>query len=562
MTAKNKSRHVVVFLAILVTAFMGAFFLWPISHLIWRGLAGEEGRLVEVSKDLRFIKIIGFTGLQALLSTLLTLILAAPLTWAVANRRFFGRSFALAAVMVPFVLPTTVVASAFMAVIDQFGLDNERFSLRHSLIAVLAAHVFFNISVVVRTVGVFWSQLDVTQEQAAASLGASPIKVWFEITQRRLAGAVAGSAVIVFLFTFTSYAVILILGGPSMATLETEIARWAVTRGDIPTASALALIQIASVLAMVALSSRLGRNSAASGGLVPDRARLLSGWKQSLSVYGVVTASLGALAVPIFVLVYRSVRIMPAGAVASRRSGVATAADAGFGFDHYLSLAERSRLLPVSSLQALGNSLKAGFVAAGIATTIGLAASLVAAGKTRWRRGIGMAALLPLGTSSVTLGFGMLISLDRGILDLRTSWWITPIAQALVGIPFVMRAIAGPLSAIDPLWREAASTMGATPFRVWREIDLRLIRRAVLSGAMFALAVSLGEFGASSFVARRPDSMTVPLAIERLLSTPGTTLRGQAMALSVILMLLSGGLAMASEIIGGDYDRKHRRHQS
>ena len=79
--------------------------------------------------------------------------------------------------------------------------------------------------------------------------------------------------------------------------------------------------------------------------------------------------------------------------------------------------------------------------------------------------------------------------------------------------------------------------LGASPLRIWRRIELPLLSRSLVVGATFAFAISLGEFGASVFVAR-PDTPTMPLVIYRLLGQPGTTNYGQALAMSVILLLV------------------------
>jgi thiamine transport system permease protein len=91
------------------------------------------------------------------------------------------------------------------------------------------------------------------------------------------------------------------------------------------------------------------------------------------------------------------------------------------------------------------------------------------------------------------------------------------------------------LRAVDPRMRQAAAVLGASPLRAWREVDLPLVRRALLIAAGFAFAVSLGEFGATVFIAR-PDRPTLPVAVARLLGRAGDLNYGQAMALSVILM--------------------------
>jgi thiamine transport system permease protein len=154
--------------------------------------------------------------------------------------------------------------------------------------------------------------------------------------------------------------------------------------------------------------------------------------------------------------------------------------------------------------------------------------------------------MLPLGTSAVTLGFGFIIALDEPPLDLRTSALLIPLAHTLVATPFVVRATVPLIRSIEPRLREAAAVLGAPPRRVWREIDAPVIARAVLIGGGFAFAVSLGEFGATLFIAR-PDVPTVPIAIFRLLGQPGALNFGQAMAMSTVLMLLAATAVLVIE---------------
>ncbi|NER32381.1 MAG: iron ABC transporter permease, partial [Symploca sp. SIO1C4] len=145
--------------------------------------------------------------------------------------------------------------------------------------------------------------------------------------------------------------------------------------------------------------------------------------------------------------------------------------------------------------------------------------------------------MLPLATSAVTLGFGFIISLNRPPLDLRSSIVLVPIAHALVGIPFVMRSLLPALRRISPQLREAAAMLGAEPLSVWWTVDWPLIRRALLVGAVFAFTVSMGEFGATLFIAR-PQTPTMPVAIFRFLGQPGALNYGRSLAMSSLLMLV------------------------
>lgn len=509
-----------VLAAVVPLLFLTLFFLYPIATLVARGLGGDIARLGEVLTEPRFLRIIWFTLWQALASVALTVVVAWPLTWAIANRRFAGRSLARVLVTIPFVLPTVVVAGAFIAVMDRFGLDRGSFQLRHTVLAILLAHAFFNVAVFVRTVGGYWSQLDRRAEEAARTLGASPLRAFVEVTFPRLRAAIVAALSIIFLFCFSSFAIILLLGGPRKSTIETEIYRWAVTRGDISTAAALSIVQIVAVVALVSANGWLTRRAGETRGLIVDRAVAPRSVRQRVSVVAAVATTGTYLGLPLLVLIERSL---------STGDGVTLA--------NYRGLGERVRLLPISAIDAVVNSLLFAVVAAGLALIIGgLASIVIVHGAPRVSRLVDLGMLLPLGVSAVTLGFGVLISLDRGVLDLRGSWWIVPITQSLIGIPFVIRSVVPVLRSINPRLREAAATLGANPAAVRREIDWRIGARALATGVGFSFAISLGEFGATTFVGRRPDLLTVPLAIERLLGTPGELLRGQAMALSVILM--------------------------
>lgn len=516
--------------------FLAVFFVYPVATLLARGLGSDISRLGEVLTQSRFLSIIWFTLWQALVSVALTVVVAWPLTWAIANRRFAGRSLARVLVTIPFVLPTVVVAGAFIAVMDRFGLDRGSFQLRHTVVAIVLAHAFFNVAVFVRTVGGYWAQLDRRAEEAARTLGASSLRAFMQVTMPRLRASIVAAVSIIFLFCFSSFAIILLLGGPRKATIETEIYRWAVSRGDISTAAALSVVQIAAVVALVMANAWLTRRAGSTRGVIVDRSVRPRSPRQRAAVVAAVAATGLYLAVPLGVLVERSL-----------------STGDGFGLENYRGLGERVRLLPISATDAVVNSLLFAVVAAGLALIVGGFASIVIVhGTPRLSRLVDLGMLLPLGVSAVTLGFGVLISLDRGVLDLRGSWWIVPITQSLIGIPFVVRAVVPVLRSIDPHLREAAASLGANPAAVRREIDWRIGARALATGVGFAFAISLGEFGATSFVGRRPDLLTVPLAIERLLGTPGDLLRGQAMALSVILMVVTAVVVLIGDRLHPD----------
>lgn len=536
----------------LPVAFFGVFFAYPVAAIVGRGLwdggSWQFGRIGEVLGRPDVLDVLWFTTWQALASTALTLLVALPGAYVTARYDFPGKRLLRAVVTVPFVLPTVVVGTAFLALLGRGGLLDEAWGIRldTTVWAILLAHVFFNYAVVVRTVGGLWAQLDPRQEEAARVLGAGRFAAWRTITLPALAPSLAAAALMVFLFTFTSFGVVQILGGPGFATLEVEIYRQTAQLLDLRTAAVLTLVQFAAVGAVLAVHAWTVRRRESALTLVDpaSTARRPRGVRQWALLGGVLTTVALLVLVPLGVLVERSLSTPD-----------------GYGVDYYRALGSLDAsggAFLVPPVHAVANSLKYALAATAIAVVVGgLAAAALARrpgpegrerGAGRLIRGFDALLMLPLGVSAVTVGFGFLITLDEPPLDLRASWILVPLAQALVGVPFVVRTMLPVLRAVDGRLREAAAVLGASPLRVWREVDLPLVRRALLIAAGFAFAVSLGEFGATVFIAR-PDNPTLPVAVARLLGRPGELNYGQAMALSTILMVVCAGALLLLERI-------------
>ena len=126
---------------------------------------------------------------------------------------------------------------------------------------------------------------------------------------------------------------------------------------------------------------------------------------------------------------------------------------------------------------------------------------------------------------------------------------LIPVAQALVATPLVVRAVSPTLLAIDLRLREAAATLGASPWRVMATVDLPAMWRGLGVAAGFAFAISLGEFGATSFLATA-DSETLPVLVAKLLGRPGSQNYGMAMAAAVVLAVLAGLVVLLSDMAG------------
>lgn len=511
-------------------AFLAVFFVWPVTAIVVRGLRPDgqwqPGVLGDVLTDPVIRRVAWFTLWQAALSTVLCVLVGLPGAALFARYRFAGKRIVWAALLVPFVLPTIVVGVALLGVFGPNGVSGV--DLSGTLTAILVAHVFFNYAVVVRTVGGTWSTLDPRVDDAARTLGASPVRTFLEITLPRLRASIASAASIVFLFTFTSFGVVLVLGSVRQRTLEVEIYDQTARFLHLDVAAGLALVQLVAVVLVLIWFGRTQRRRAVVLEQRPasELARRPVGWRAR----SFVAANLAFLAVlfgaPIVVLVAKSLRTPE-----------------GWTLDNYRSLdsLRRGSTSFVPPLDAVWNSLLFAAGATVIALLLGACAAWAIAGRgrgdsPRWTRWTDTALMVPLGTSAVTVGFGFFVAFGEAPLDLRSSPWLIPLAHAVVAMPFVVRLVVPALRSIDPELREAAGVLGASPFRVWREVDLPVVSRGLAAAAGFAFAVSLGEFGATVFLAR-PDRPTLPVAIYRALGRPGAINFGQAMALSVILML-------------------------
>ncbi|CAN5311862.1 iron ABC transporter permease [soil metagenome] len=497
-------------------AFLAVFFAWPVAAMIGRGVAPEGvidlGGFGEVFSRPRTVRLIGLTLGQAALASVICVLLGLPVAHVLYRLSFRGRALLRALVILPFVLPTVVVGVAFRTLLRGTPLDG-------TFAAIMMALVFFNVAVVVRTVGTAWEGLDPRQDDAARVLGASPARVFPTITLQLLGPSIAAAASIVFLFCATAFGVVLVLGGTKFGTIETEIYLLTTQFLDLRAASVLSVTQLVIVVALLAVVGRVRagtqRRVAAAG-----RPR-----RTDAPAPTAATPVTEALAVPVLALVERSLRT-----------------PTGYGLTNFalLSGTGSRNALVVPVWVALGNSLTTAVQATLIAMVIGLTASLVLSRSPRSplaRRALGAfdgALLLPLGVSAVTVGFGFLITLNQPPFDLRSSPVLVPIAQALVALPLVVRTVLPVLKSIDPRLRESAAVLGAPPWRVLRDVDLSVVARPALAASGFAFAVALGEFGATSFLAR-PDRPTLPVVIYRLIGLPGGDDLGMAIAASVVL---------------------------
>ncbi len=535
-----------ILLWLLPLSFLAVFFFFPLSKILSLTFTFE----VFTPENLRIAySALRFTFYQAFLSTLLTLLLGLPSAYLFARCDFRGKSLLRALTAVPFMLPTVVVAASFNALFGQRGLINTilQFSsslfplssfaqnihpssfILHPFLAILLAHVFYNTTIIIRIVGNALSSLDPKLEQTARSLGADSFRVWWNVTLPLLRPSLFAASLLVFLFDFTSFGVILLLGGSRFATLEVEIYLQAVKLLNLPLAALLSVIQLLCTLAFSLMYTRYAiRNTQQlSPRNTQQRPKTI---KQKLFVTALSLLLTAFFLVPLSSLPIRSLTRLEAD------RGQRGEVQYGFTTDYYTELFvnRRGSVFYVPPIQAAFNSLTYASATVILSLLFGFPAAFALAKPTRLEKVLDPLIMLPLGSSAVMLGLGFILSFGSWL----TSPLLVPFAHALVALPFVIRALQPAIASIPERLRQAAASLGASPLEVWRNIDLPILRRATLSAATFAFTVSLGEFGATLLLSR-PEYPTIPVAIERFLSQPGGLNYGQAMAMATILMLLT-----------------------
>lgn len=525
--------------------FLAIFYLYPLLAILrvsFEGFAASvPGQVAEMLMAPSFWRVLWFTIWQAALSTVLTVLVGLPLASIFARFDFPGKGLMSALLTIPFVMPTVVVAPAFLALVGRNGvlndwmqqilpLDAPPIQLEQTIWLILIVHVFYNVAIIIRTVGGFWANLSPTLNEAAAVLGASPWRVFGTVTAPLLAPSILAASLLVFLFCFTSFGVILILGGLQFATLEVEIYRQAVSYFNLPLAALLSIVQLLVTFSimvgytkMQARLSRSLRQRRRHDARRPVRRRQ---WLVIIAAVGVT--AIGVLA-PLLALAARSF----------------TLGGQGVTLRYYQALGEnlRQSAFFVPPVTAIGNSLIYALATLAISLPLGvIAAYMLAQPRSRWAAVLDPLLLLPLGTSAVTLGFGYIVAMG----PLRASPWLVPVAHSLIAMPFVVRTFLPALRALDQRLREASAMLGAGPLRRWWTIDAPLLTRALVISAAFAFAISLGEFGATLLIAR-PDRPTMPMVIYQALGRPGLLNYGQALAMSTILMLVTAAALVLIE---------------
>lgn len=525
MNSATQRRLAVVGAAAAALIAWSLLYGWPIWAIVDRSLAGVAGRtgltldtLRSVSVDRRIHRLLLISVSQTLCSTMIVVMLGAPIAWALARLEFAGRRLLSAVVMTPFVLPTLTVAGSMVGLAG--GLprsDGARLAL------IVAAHVTFNLGIFVRSVSASIAATPPDLERAALLLGRRPAGAVVSTTFASIRSEIVSAAIVVAVFCLTSFGVIVVLGGASVGTIEVEI--WVLTTRslDLGRAAVLAGIQLAVVGMLVAIYQRLAPTRTMRMIRMRDaRRRALDRFDRGMVAMAALTI-VTTCVVPLTGLIVRSFR-----------------GPGGWTLEHYawVVTGEVPGITGRSVVSVLGYTVAAALVATSLAVSIAIPAAFLACHDGRIGRWAELFMTIPLGISAATLGFGFLVAFSGPVVDLRGNWLFVPLVQAAAGVPVVFRVVMTAGRGLDRSLLDAAAVGGARWSRRVREIVWPALRHSVGVAAGFGFAMAVGEFGATVFLSRQ-DQPTAAVVIGRLLGRPGDSNIGRALALSCVLGVLA-----------------------
>ncbi|MCI2104643.1 MAG: iron ABC transporter permease [Sphaerochaeta sp.] len=534
--------------AFLLLAFL---FLVPLCATLAKAFTDGEGHLSLSTLRTTFsqpytLRVLGFTLRQALYSTLASTAIGLPGAYLLANYRFPGKKIVTAVATVPFVLPSILVVLGFVifygnngilnrALMALFHTDEPPLRILYSLRAIILAHAFYNFPVIMNLVSTYWEQMDRHPEQAALTLGASRGTVFRTITLPRLLPALFSASTLVFLFCYNSFAIILVLGGgPAYTTMETEIYRKARMSLDGPGAAALALMSLIVTITLLviylALQKRLKTQEEYTHSVVQQQPTSPLG-KTLIILYSVLTAVfvLG----PIISVVARSFTMTASRSAPSQWSLVWYRQLFGI-------IAGKDNMK--SAWIALQNSLSIAVVVALATIPASLSLAAAAKGKGWLPSSLELLGMLPMAVSSVIIGLGYYF-IARHIHT--KGYLLVVLAHLVIVIPFALRSVIPEARKIPIQYVAAARTLGASRLYTFWTIEAPLLKNSLITGAMFAFALSLGELNATLTLS---DStiVTLPIVMYQLIGSynyQGACALGTILIIaSLLVFLLTEGL--------------------
>ncbi|PTE15228.1 thiamine/thiamine pyrophosphate ABC transporter permease ThiP [Pseudogemmobacter blasticus] len=461
-----------------------------------------------------------FTLTQAVLSALVSVLLAVPVARALARRRFPGRGVLITLMGAPFLLPVIVAVLGLVAVFGRAGWLNGALALAglprvdvYGLQGVVLAHVFLNLPLATRMILQGWQAIPAERFRLAESLSFGPAQMARYLERPMLAEVVPGALATVFAVCLTSFAVALVLGGgPGATTLELAIYQAVRFEFDLGHAAGLALVQTALGGAAALAAWRMARAAGFGAGLqMAPALRGPAGWRRAADALAIALAA-GFLLLPLGALLIR-------------------------GLPGLLQLPDMVWL-------AAARSIAVALLSTAVTITAALILALaVARGGPRW---LDLAAALPLATSGLVLGTGLFLIVQPVMAPTRLALPVTILVNALLALPFVFRLLLPEARALEAGYGRLAGSLGLSGAARLRLLTLPRLARPIGFAAGLAAALSMGDLGVIALFAAEQGA-TLPLVVQRLMGAYRTDAAAGA---SLLLVGLSFALFWAFDAGG------------
>ncbi|RDZ66219.1 iron ABC transporter permease [Haloferax sp. Atlit-12N] len=557
--ARALEQRLLTLVAALTAVVLLVLFYYPVATVFADAVLADGRLTIEpitavLTSEFYLVDIIWFTAKQAFYSTLASLALGLPAAWLFSRFEFRGRETLRSLTILPFVMPSIMVAIGFVATFGRNGTLNRALSalglppveLLFTLEAIIVAHAFYNAPLVARVVTAAWESVDARTVETARSLGANPRRAFRDVVLPQLLPSIGVGATLTFIFTFASFPIVLALGGFQLATIEVFVYS-RVRDLAYAEAASLAVIETVISITLTAVYLRYEASQRSAGGAanpLPRRSVLPASWtpKSTLRTVGIAG----------YTLVVGLVFVVP---IASMILASVTGGDGGFTLANYAFLAERQATgasFQVKPLPAILNSLAFAAGTLVVAVPMGVTMAVLTTRRYRGRGLIDVLSMAPFAVSGIVVGLGLLRGLVFGVDVLGTRIRVTGAlaivaAHAVGAYPFVTRNVAPLFARLDGRLVESARSLGATRTRALVDIELPLVWTGVVAGAAFAVAISIGEFDSTIILAEGAGSYTMPVAVERFL---GRRL-GPATAMGCLLLLVTSASFLVVDRFGG-----------
>lgn len=509
-----------IILKALPVAFFAAFFFLPAAlvllqaaPLVFSGKAFEILALHQKQAMNSFV--------QAIFSTALSFAIGFPAAYIFSKMEFKGKQILSALSFVPFVFPSILVAIFFVIIFGYngwinrilmglFGLSDPPIQVLYGFWGIVLAHAFYNFPIFMRLISGALVQNE-KEEQAASSLGATPLQVFWRVTFPRILPSILFGCAIVFAYSFMSFAIVLTIGGPANTNLEVGVFYEIARQADFGAASVLAFAQFALLSFLAGAFILFSGNIFFEHEFFPEQ-KTGEGKK---SDFGFLVA-----AAFVFVVV-----LLPVLALFSFATGL----NAGNFSLHQFSdvfFSQKKSITGATAMTSIFFSLAFALLAASTATLVGLLGAI----SFREKKLAGALFATTIALSPITLGFGYILGFGSG------HWWLIVFGHAVLALPFAYGAISERVSRIPQNMIFAAQSLGAGPAQRFFQIELPQIRGVLSSVFAFSFAVSIGELSLAMLLSEgKYPTMTVQ--IQRLVST--YNIQGAA-ALGIVLVLFAG----------------------